>query len=59
MPAPTPWDDHDEVLADLQIPASGLRKQVLVRTDSSGATHGLLDSVREYGFQFSAGFDLT
>ena len=55
-------DDHTAVLdrALAQIPAehvAGL--EVLVRADSAGATHGLLDYCREGDMRFSVGYELT
>ncbi len=54
--------DHQAVL-DLaleQIPAEHIeRLEILVRADSAGATHGLLDYCREHGLRFSVGYELT
>ena len=42
---------------------SGLRYiedlEILVRADSAGATHGLIDYCREANLRFSVGFELT
>lgn len=48
----------DRALA--QIPAEyidGL--EILVRADSAGATHGLIDYCREANMRFSVGYELT
>jgi hypothetical protein len=54
--------DHQAVL-DLaleQIPAEYIEGlQILVRADSAGATHGLVDYCREARMRFSVGYDLT
>jgi hypothetical protein len=54
--------DHVTVL-DLaleQIPARYIEDlQILVRADSAGATHGLVDYCREADLRFSVGYDLT
>lgn len=53
--------DHLEVLemALAQLPERAAGLPILVRTDSSGASHGLLEGLRERGLKFSVGFDLT
>jgi Transposase DDE domain group 1 len=44
----------------LQIPAEQIENtEILVRTDSAGATHGLLDFCREHRLRFSVGYELT
>jgi hypothetical protein len=54
--------DHQAVL-DLaleQIPAEYIEGlQILVRADSAGATHGLVDYCREARMRFSVGYELT
>ncbi len=52
--------DNIEVLemALHQLPKSKRNRTMLVRADSSGATHILLDRVRELGLEFSVGMDL-
>ena len=48
-------------LADLalaQLPAAARDQPVLVRSDSAGASHGLVDHLRARGVGFSVGFDL-
>ena len=54
--------DHVAVL-DLtleQIPAQHVESiEILVRADTAGATHGLLDDCREGNLRFSVGYDLT
>ena len=54
--------DHMAVL-DLaleQIPAQYIESiEILVRADSAGATHGLLDYCREGNLRFSVGYELT
>jgi hypothetical protein len=48
-------------LADLalaQLPQAGGELPVLVRSDSAGASHGLVDHLRARGVRFSIGFDL-
>ncbi len=52
--------DNIEVLemALHQLPESKRKRTILVRADSSGATHILLDRVRELGLEFSVGMDL-
>ena len=54
--------DHVAVLdrALEQIPAEYIESlEILVRTDSAGATHGLVDYCREGNMQFSVGYELT
>jgi hypothetical protein len=54
--------DHVAVL-DLaleQIPAEHIESiEILVRADSAGATHGLVDYCREANMRFSVGYELT
>jgi hypothetical protein len=55
-------EDHKAVLdrALAQIPAESIESlEVLVRADSAGATHGLLDYCREAQMRFSVGYELT
>src|SRR5680860_1590270 len=43
-----------------QLPAGiAAEAEIVLRFDSAGATHGLLDWAREGGIRFSVGFDLT
>ena len=54
--------DHKTVLdlALAQVPAELIESlQILVRADSAGATHGLLDYCRERNMRFSVGYELT
>jgi hypothetical protein len=54
--------DHQAVLdlALAQIPAALIEEiEILVRCDSAGATHGLVDYCREGRMRFSVGYDLT
>ncbi|MCA1700052.1 MAG: IS1380 family transposase [Actinobacteria bacterium] len=54
--------DHIAVLdrALEQIPAEYVEKiEILVRADSAGATHGLIDYCREAKIRFSVGYELT
>jgi Transposase DDE domain group 1/Aldo/keto reductase family len=54
--------DHQTVLdlALVQIPAQYIEDlEILVRADSAGATHGLLDYCREGNMRFSVGYELT
>ncbi|MCA1657138.1 MAG: IS1380 family transposase [Actinobacteria bacterium] len=54
--------DHQAVLdlALAQIPAEHIeRLEILVRADSAGATHGLIDYCRESRMRFSVGYELT
>jgi Transposase DDE domain group 1 len=55
-------DDHKAVLdrALAQIPAEYVETlEILVRADSAGATHGLVDYCREANMRFSVGYELT
>jgi hypothetical protein len=55
-------DDHKAVLdrALAQIPAEYVESlEILVRADSAGATHGLVDYCREANMRFSVGYELT
>ena len=54
--------DHITVLdrALAQIPAQYIEQiEILVRADSAGATHGLVDYCREANLRFSVGYELT
>jgi Transposase DDE domain group 1 len=54
--------DHVAVLdrALEQIPAEHIERiEILVRADSAGATHGLIDYCREAKMRFSVGYELT
>jgi len=54
--------DHTAVLdrALAQIPAEQIEAiEILVRADSAGATHGLVDCCREARMRFSVGYELT
>jgi hypothetical protein len=54
--------DHITVLdrALEQIPAKQIEQiEILVRADSAGATHGLVDYCREANMRFSVGYELT
>jgi hypothetical protein len=54
--------DHKTVLdlALAQIPARYIESiEILVRADSAGATHGLIDYCREGNMRFSVGYELT
>ncbi len=54
--------DHTAVLdlALAQIPAEYVeRLEILVRADTAGATHGLVDYCREASMRFSVGYELT
>jgi Transposase DDE domain group 1 len=42
-----------------QLPTRESVEPILVRSDSAGATHELVDAVRQRGLRFSIGFDLT
>ena len=47
-------------LALAQIPAEYVESlEILVRADSAGATHGLVDYCREAELRFSVGYELT
>ena len=55
-------DDHKTVLdlALAQIPVEYVETlEILVRADSAGATHGLLDYCRDANMRFSVGYELT
>jgi hypothetical protein len=55
-------EDHKTVidLALGQVPAKYLEGlEILVRADSAGATHGLIDYCREGNMRFSVGYELT
>ena len=55
-------DDHKAVIdrALAQIPAEYVETlEILVRADSAGATHGLVDYCREARMRFSVGYELT
>jgi Transposase DDE domain group 1 len=55
-------DDHVAVLdrALAQIPAERVETlEILVRADSAGATHGLVDYCREANMRFTVGYELT
>jgi hypothetical protein len=55
-------EDHKTVidLALAQIPQPDVESiEILVRADSAGATHGLLDYCREGNMRFSVGYELT
>jgi hypothetical protein len=55
-------DDHTTVIdrAIGQIPAQYIEGlEILVRADTAGATHGLLDYCREGNMRFSVGYELT
>jgi hypothetical protein len=55
-------EDHKAVIdrALAQIPAAYVESlEILVRADSAGATHGLLDYCREGNMRFSVGYELT
>ncbi len=55
-------DDHKIVLdrALAQVPAAYLETlEILVRADSAGATHGLIDYCREANMRFSVGYELS
>jgi hypothetical protein len=55
-------DDHKAVIdrALAQIPAGYIESlEILVRSDSAGATHGLVDYCRDASMRFSVGYELT
>jgi hypothetical protein len=55
-------DDHKTVIdrALAQIPAEYAESlEILVRADSAGASHGLIDYCREANMRFSVGYELT
>ncbi len=54
--------DHVSVIEDAlaQLPAELIETiEILVRTDSAGATHEVMDFCREHRLRFSAGYELT
>jgi Transposase DDE domain group 1 len=54
--------DHIAVIQDAlaQVPASMIETiEILVRTDSAGATHEVMDFCREHRLRYTAGFELT
>src|SRR5512140_450370 len=55
--------DHHKTVIDralAQIPAEYVETvEILVRADSAGATHGLIDYCREGNMRFSVGYELT
>ena len=54
--------DHVAVIQDAlaQIPASLIETiEIVVRTDSAGATHEVMDFCREHRLRYTAGFELT
>jgi Transposase DDE domain group 1 len=53
--------DHLELLADVlrQLPEPAHAMPILLRSDSSGASHDLLHAAHELEVFFSVGFDLT
>ena len=55
-------EDHQTVIdrALAQIPAEHVETlEILIRADSAGATHGLIDYCRDGGMRFSVGYELT
>jgi Transposase DDE domain group 1 len=55
-------EDHKTVIdrALAQIPAEYVESlEILIRADSAGATHGLIDYCRDGGMRFSVGYELT
>jgi Transposase DDE domain group 1 len=52
-------DDHFSVLALAleQLPAADLEREILVRTDSGGATHAFTADCRDVGIRFSVGYE--
>jgi hypothetical protein len=55
-------EDHKTVIdrALAQVPAEYIETlEILVRADSAGATHGLIDYCRDGGMRFSVGYELT
>ena len=55
-------EDHKTVIdrALAQIPAEYVKTlEILVRADSAGATHGLVDYCRDASMRFSVGYELT
>jgi hypothetical protein len=54
--------DHVAVIQDAlaQVPASMIETiEILVRTDSAGATHDVMDFCREHRLRYTAGYELT
>ena len=53
----------DEALAQLPVPTrqedQERRLEVLVRSDSAGASHGFVNAIVSRGLEFSVGFDIT
>ena len=54
-------EDHVKVLEEsfLQLPEEARGMEILARADSSAATHGFVEALREREIRFSVGFDLT
>lgn len=54
-------EDHVRVLEEafLQLPEEAQGMEILARADSSAATHGFVEALREMEIRFSVGFDLT
>jgi hypothetical protein len=54
-------EDHFAVLALAleQLPAEGLDREILVRTDSGGATHAFTADCRDARIRFSVGYELN
>jgi hypothetical protein len=54
-------EDHFAVLALAleQLPAADLEREILVRTDSGGATHAFTADCRDAGIRFSVGYELN
>jgi Transposase DDE domain group 1 len=54
-------EDHFVVLALAleQLPAADLEREILVRTDSGGATHAFTADCRDAGIRFSVGYELN
>ena len=55
-------EDHKTVIdrALAQVPAEYIESlPILIRADSAGATHGLIDYCRDGGMRFSVGYELT
>ena len=54
--------DHVTVLkaalAQIPPPRPRVRRRILARADSAGATHGFVNALREQGIRFSVGFEL-
>ncbi|HEX8157674.1 MAG TPA: transposase, partial [Solirubrobacteraceae bacterium] len=54
--------DHITVIEDAlaQIPAALIETiEIVVRTDSAGATHAVMEFCREHRLRYSAGYELT